>query len=134
MEISQEKEVGVFFDIVLSFNYPISPPLIFCKSKFCSPSLADGRDLLNSVILDWSPKVTISDIIKKLVNFLSKIHLNDLTTIGNYDLNRKYNIEEFLVLDVGVFPYSNKKINKYVIFSNLDYCNRFKYLGFRARR
>ncbi len=116
MEISKKKEVGVFFDIILSFNYPISPPLIFCKSKFNSPSLADGRDLLNSLIQDWSPKVTISDIIKKLVNFLSKLSLNDLNTIGNYDLDRKYNIEEFLVLDVGVFPYTNQKINKYVYF------------------
>lgn len=114
MEITSKKEVGIFFDIMLSFKYPISPPMVFCKSKFSSPSLADGRDLLQSIIPDWSPKVTISEIIKLLVNFLNKLHLNDITTIGNYDLNRKYNIEEFLVLEVGVFPYSNQKLDKYV--------------------
>ncbi len=102
---------------MLSFKYPISAPLIFCKSNFSSPSLADGRDLLQSIIPDWSPKVTISEIIKNLVSFLAKLHLNDLSVIGNYDLDRKYNIEEFLVLEVGVFPYSQLKLSKYVNYT-----------------
>jgi hypothetical protein len=33
------------FDILLRDKFPFQAPLVIAKTKFCSPSLADGRDL-----------------------------------------------------------------------------------------
>ena len=38
------------FDILLRDKFPFQPPLIMTKTKFCNPSLADGRDLLTHVL------------------------------------------------------------------------------------
>mmetsp|Transcript_9633 Transcript_9633/g.16178 ORF Transcript_9633/g.16178 Transcript_9633/m.16178 type:complete len:110 (+) Transcript_9633:58-387(+) len=43
-----------YFDILLRDKYPFQPPIIMTRTTFCSPSLADGRDLLYHVIPDKS--------------------------------------------------------------------------------
>jgi len=39
-----------YFDILLRDKYPFQPPIIMTRTSFCSPSLADGRDLLYHII------------------------------------------------------------------------------------
>jgi len=38
------------FDILLRDKYPFQPPIIMTRTTFCTPTLADGRDLLYEVI------------------------------------------------------------------------------------
>ena len=38
------------FDILLRDKFPFQPPIIMTKTRFCNPSLADGRDLLTLLL------------------------------------------------------------------------------------
>ena len=43
----------LFFDLILSKMFPCEPPKVLCKTKFCHPTIADGRDLLEEII-EWN--------------------------------------------------------------------------------
>jgi len=46
-----DKSVERFnFEILLRDKYPFQPPIIMTRTTFCTPTLADGRDLLYEVI------------------------------------------------------------------------------------
>ena len=52
------------FDILLRDKYPFVPPIIMTRTNFCTPTLADGRDMTFDIISssigagmkdEWSP-------------------------------------------------------------------------------
>lgn len=55
------------FDILLRDKFPFQPPLIMTKTRFCSPSLADGRDLLQHILPadqnEWRPSMNLYELI-----------------------------------------------------------------------
>ena len=63
-----EKSLEKFnFDILLRDKFPFQPPLIMTRTKFCTPSLADGRDLLLHIIPkdaeEWRPSMNLYELI-----------------------------------------------------------------------
>ena len=55
------------FDILLRDKFPFQPPLIMTKTNFCSPSLSDGRDLLQHILpgdsSEWRPSMNLYELI-----------------------------------------------------------------------
>ncbi|CAG9335565.1 unnamed protein product [Blepharisma stoltei] len=89
--INAYQNIGsIVFEIHLEGKYPYQPPKILCETIFSYPSISDGRDLLAEILeTSWSPKVKISDLIKKIPKFVEKLsktnilrHLN----IGKFHL------------------------------------------------
>lgn len=62
------------FDILLRDKFPFQPPLIMTKTRFCSPSLADGRDLLSHILPadqnEWRPSMNLYELIQQIPNFI----------------------------------------------------------------
>ena len=73
------------FRIDLPANYPLNAPWISCCTISSFPSISDGRDLLSEILLcDWSPIVSLYEIITKIPAFLAKYSLN--SQIGKFHL------------------------------------------------
>lgn len=79
-----------YFDILLRDKYPFQPPIIMTRTTFCSPSLADGRDLLYHIIpekeevkgeessveengREWRPSMNLHELIQHIPNFIADI-------------------------------------------------------------
>ena len=103
-----DKDEEILFLLLIKYNHPISPPYLFCLTKFSVPELSDGRDLLEEVLKKpWSIKKRniLKKIINKIPNFINNYLQNfseqkDLRIIGKYYL---YNIYELNVLKL--FPH-----------------------------
>ena len=65
----------VVFLIVILPGYPNIPPEILTKSNFCTPSLMDGRDLLNEICPNWNPKSGLKPILEGFLPFSPGSHL-----------------------------------------------------------
>ena len=75
---------------LLDENYPYRPPRIFFQTDFVTPTVADGRDLLNYVMeSQWNPENTLIDVASRLpariaaafeearTNFIGEFHLGE---------------------------------------------------------
>ena len=83
-----------YFDILLRDKYPFQPPIIMTRTtvsilvfltqfQFCSPSLADGRDLLYQIIPkskeseeeegEWKPSMNLYELIQYIPEFISDV-------------------------------------------------------------
>jgi len=72
-----------YFDVLLRSKYPFQPPIIMTRTTFCSPSLADGRDLLYEIIpkqkdeeAEWKPSTSLYELIQHIPDFVSEVLLN----------------------------------------------------------
>ena len=98
-------ETVVFLIIILQ-GYPDVKPIILTKSNFCSPSLMDGRDLLNDICPTWEPKSGLKPIIEGMLTFLSRvINARGYKFYGTFHLGATYNLKNFDNMIVGKFIY-----------------------------
>ena len=73
------------FVLLLKPNYPNTPPLLYCISRFCTPELSDGRDYLEDTLqMKWNPKncflkLIISQIPSFVNRYLRYYHKKDNT-------------------------------------------------------
>jgi len=75
--ISAKTDIQAFgFDILLRDKFPFQPPLVMTRTKFSTPSLADGRDLVVNLLpegeTEWKPSMKLYDLIMKLPDFISE--------------------------------------------------------------
>jgi Ubiquitin-conjugating enzyme len=86
---------SVLFRLILSSKYPFISPTISCDTITTFPSISDGRDLLLEILTeDWSPIVSLYEIITSIPSFLQKNKLNNrfcdsdsfCETIGKFNL------------------------------------------------
>lgn len=71
-EVLQIKDIQ--FDLYLEGKYPFQPPKLICESIFSTPSISDGRDLINEILKQkWTPSITSADIIGLIPNFFTKV-------------------------------------------------------------
>jgi len=73
--LSERQVEGKFaFDILLRDKFPFQPPIVMTKTKFCEPSLADGRDLLLHIlpkdISEWRPSMNLYELIQQIPEFI----------------------------------------------------------------
>ena len=97
--ITEDQEI--IFLLLIKYNHPISPPSLYCLTKFSSPELSDARDFLEDVILQkWSKKKkkslkklisSIPDFINRYLQFASNKE-NAIKIIGKYYLDVTYNL------------------------------------------
>jgi len=77
-----------YFDILIRDKYPFQPPIIMTRTTFCSPSLADGRDLLYQIIPEklnkesdnndnnegeWLPSMSLYELIQYIPDFIADV-------------------------------------------------------------
>ena len=141
------------FHLVTNKNFPNNAPEIFCISNFTYPSLYDQRDLFFSIMgKEWKSDYMIENIIDLLPDFINRIHENNINKnfifYGNYDLNKVYEINNFLLnSELGFFKCfqlmksygnnTNEKLNKkerYIILTDIyfmlfDPAPNFKNMG-----
>lgn len=88
--------------------------------QFCTPSLADGRDLLVHIIPkkdeDWRPSMTLIDIIQHIPTFIaeqlkaSKEGLLQQQTVGKFHLGLQYDMSIWTQnQQCGIFPCKEEK-------------------------
>ena len=49
-KFKDENNLKIVLVVFLNENYPLKPPKTFCKTKFCFPTIADGRDLTDDIL------------------------------------------------------------------------------------
>uniref|UniRef100_A0A0G4FEE8 Uncharacterized protein n=1 Tax=Chromera velia CCMP2878 TaxID=1169474 RepID=A0A0G4FEE8_9ALVE len=67
---------GVSFQISPSAQFPFSPPIIHCLTRFSFPSLCDGRNLARDILRGgpWNPAITFHAIVeKRLPRFVARV-------------------------------------------------------------
>ncbi|OMJ73347.1 hypothetical protein SteCoe_27974 [Stentor coeruleus] len=130
-EILQNKEIQ--FDLYLEGKYPFQPPKLMCESIFSSPSISDGRDLINEILKQkWTPSITSADIIGLIPNFfttvLSSAH-QDLPNkdLGKFHLGSPYYLETWGQKDsMGTFycmeidPKTNKVKERIIVITHVS--------------
>ena len=82
--------------LVLDPTYPDEAPKLITKSNFYTPSLMDGRDLLNEVCPNWSSKTKLQTIIDGIIPFCAKV-INSRTYqfFGTFHIDSIYNMKVF---------------------------------------
>ena len=92
----------VVFLIVILPGYPNIPPEVLTKSNFCTPSLMDGRDLLDEICPNWNPKSGFKPIFEGFLPFLSRvINAKGYKFYGTFHLGATYNLKNFDNMIVG---------------------------------
>ena len=92
----------VVFLIVILPGYPNIPPEVLTKSNFCTPSLMDGRDLLDEICPNWNPKSGLKPIFEGFLTFLSRvINAKGYKFYGTFHLGATYNLKNFDNMIVG---------------------------------
>jgi len=95
---------SVVFLIIIMQGYPHVPPEILTKSNFCSPSLMDGRDLMNEICPNWTSKSCFKNILEGLLPFLSRvINAKGYKFYGSFHLGATYNLKNFDNMIVGKY-------------------------------
>jgi len=87
------------------------------KSRFCEPSLADGRDLLVDLLpsdqREWRPSMNLFEVIQQIPIFISNIiqkagkpgTKDEIRALGRFHLNLNYDMLIWLSNgDCRVFP------------------------------
>lgn len=64
----------VGFQLFLSPHFPLEAPRLTCTSHFPQLSLADGRDLLSTVLgKPWSPEMSLAEVATALPEFVVRV-------------------------------------------------------------
>lgn len=91
------------FDILLRDKFPFQPPLVMTKTRFCMPSLADGRDLLAHILPpeqnEWRPSMNLYELIQQIPNFIQETITKGRDRkemIGRFHLGLNYDISSWL--------------------------------------
>ena len=96
----------VVFLIIIIQGYPTVAPEILTKSNFCSPSLMDGRDLMNEICPKWTPKSGFKAILEGILPFLSRvINAKGYKYYGMFHLGATYNLKNFDNMIVAKYIY-----------------------------
>ena len=96
----------IVFLIIIVQGYPEIKPIILTKSNFCTPSLMDGRDLINDICPNWGPKSGFKPILEGMLPFLSRvINARGYKFYGTFHLGATYNLKNFDNMIVGKFNY-----------------------------
>lgn len=73
------------------------------KTKFCEPSLADGRDLLLHILprdnSEWRPSMNLYELIQQIPEFIRETLLQQLPTAkltGRFHLGLNYDMQTWL--------------------------------------
>ena len=87
-------ENDVIYLISMEASFPDLAPNIFVRTPFSTPSLADGRDLLENLIkTQWNPDITIIDLVNSLPRFTNEcialIDECDFLDLGNFHLGQQ---------------------------------------------
>ena len=94
----------VVFLIIIMQGYPQIPPEILTKSNFCSPTLMDGRDLMNEICPKWNEKSSFKEILEGILPFLSRvINAKGYKFYGEFHLGATYNLKNFENMIVGKY-------------------------------
>ena len=114
------------FILLIKPNYPTTPPLLYCISRFFLPELCDGRDLLEDTIqMKWNPKncflkLIISQIpsfIQRYINYHNNkdnININNMNELlGKRKLFGKYYLDS-------IYELSIIKYLPYLYFDNIS--------------
>ena len=92
----------LMFLIVLDPSKPEVPLNILTKSNFCTPSLMDGRDLLKEICPNWTPKITLKELIDGMIPFLGKVvNAKGYKFYGTFHIGAIYNLKNFDNMIVG---------------------------------
>ena len=95
---------AVVFLIIIVQGYPNKAPEVLTKSNFCSPSLMDGRDLMNEICPNWKAKSGFKPILEGILPFLSRvINAKGYKYYGNFHLGAIYNLKNFDNMIVGKY-------------------------------
>eukprot|EP00826_Nyctotherus_ovalis_P064401 TRINITY_DN9446_c0_g2_i1.p1 TRINITY_DN9446_c0_g2~~TRINITY_DN9446_c0_g2_i1.p1 ORF type:complete len:251 (+),score=74.62 TRINITY_DN9446_c0_g2_i1:155-907(+) len=93
------------FDILLLEKYPLMSPRIETSSSFGSPSLADGRDLLEEILgRKWTPTTTLLEVILLLPPFItryieeSRRKETKNRIYGKFYIGEKYDINDWMTM------------------------------------
>ena len=65
----------------------------------------DGRNLANSIILKWTPEISLIDIANTLPIFIKKVLTSKVYEFyGEFSLNSVYNLKNYQNMLVNNFP------------------------------
>ena len=88
---------NIVFLIIILPGYPVIPPEILTKSNFCSPTLMDGRDLMNEICPKWNEKSSFKEILEGILPFLSRvINAKGYKFYGEFHLGATYNLKNLM--------------------------------------
>mmetsp|Transcript_29426 Transcript_29426/g.52678 ORF Transcript_29426/g.52678 Transcript_29426/m.52678 type:complete len:501 (+) Transcript_29426:63-1565(+) len=102
-------EEVVTFELHLEGRFPFTAPKLYCRTAFTKPSFADGRDLLKDVMsIQWTPSLTLSDIVHRLPEFVNSTAANITTLdpfeVGHFHLGQPINMSFWdFQLHMGIF-------------------------------
>ena len=58
-------------ELLLSPQFPLSSPTLICHTSFTTPSIADGRDLVEEVLEgQWNREITLRRIVEAIPGFV----------------------------------------------------------------
>ena len=98
---------------MLRDKFPFQPPIVMSKTNFSTPSLADGRDLLNNLLPDgqteWRPSMNLQELILQLPGFIESTikekNVNTVRQLGRFHLGLNYDMLIWLAnTQCRVFP------------------------------
>ena len=86
---------AIRFVLLVKQTYPITPPLLFCITRFCLPELCDCRDLLEDTLqMKWdSDKCFLKLIISQIPSFIQRYILYYKNIENNNNIENINNIE-----------------------------------------
>ena len=93
------------FVLLLKPDYPNTPPILYCLTRFCLPELCDGRDLLEDTLqMKWDSdncflKLIISQIPSFIQRYLSYYN-NNKNEIVNRKLFGRYYLDSIYELSI----------------------------------
>jgi len=92
------------FHILLDEEFPGSQPIVNCITNFVFPTIFDNRNLLFSIIKhNWTKNSNLQEIINGIPYFILRVSenclLDTLVYYGEYNIDKIYNINEFLLND-----------------------------------
>ena len=86
------------FLLLIKPTYPVTPPSLYCISRFCLPELCDCRDLLEDTLqMKWDSKnCFLKLIISQIPSFIQRylLYYNDNENIDNNDNNSCVNFDK----------------------------------------
>ena len=112
------------FVLLLKPDYPDTPPLLYCLSRFCMPELCDGRDFLEDTLqMKWDPencflKLIISQIPSFIERYIS-YYINNKNEIINRKIFGRYYLDSIYELSIIKYiPYIYFDVISEVVSSN----------------
>lgn len=105
------------FEILFDLSKPNFPPKILSKNLLKYSSISDGRDLLKEIIKIWTPKTTLTELVKGIIDFISILdNINNYQFYGTFHIGEIYKLNSFL----SFYEYNKSKLcynnNNFIFF------------------